>query len=99
MDREKVVLKGETDSFKTYESLREQLTETSFYQKILKEEVKKLKVPVVDLIQIQTNDPFKVLVATILSARTKDETTVQSCKKLFAKVKKFEDFDNTHFGR
>jgi exodeoxyribonuclease III len=42
------------------------------------------KVPIVDLIAIQTQDPFKVLVATILSARTKDETTAAAAAKLFA---------------
>lgn len=61
--------------------------------KTLKREVKKYKVPVVDLIQIQTNDPFKVLIATILSARTKDETTVNACKKLFKKVNKPSDLN------
>ena len=60
---------------------------------ILKKHVKDYKVPVVDLIEIQTNDPFKVLVATILSARTKDETTVKVCERLFSKVKDFRDFD------
>ncbi len=61
--------------------------------KILSEEVKNYKVPIVDLIQIQTNDPFKVLIATILSARTKDQTTVEACERLFAKVKSFDDLD------
>jgi len=61
--------------------------------KILKKETSTYKVPVVDLIQIQTNDPAKVLIATILSARTKDETTVQACKKLFKKVKKVQDLN------
>ena len=61
---------------------------------ILKKHVKDYKVPVVDLIEIQTNDPFKVLVATILSARTKDETTVKVCERLFSKVKDFRDFNN-----
>lgn len=44
------------------------------------------KVPVVDLIAVQTKDPFKVLVATILSARTKDETTAKSSARLFKKA-------------
>ncbi|MBW2682774.1 MAG: exodeoxyribonuclease III [Deltaproteobacteria bacterium] len=47
------------------------------------DEVKDKEVPVVDLIAVQTRDPFKVLVATILSARTKDETTAKASKKLF----------------
>ena len=59
--------------------------------KILKRETKSYKVPVVDLIEIQTKDPFKVLVATILSARTKDETTVKAVKKLFKRVDNLED--------
>lgn len=45
--------------------------------------VKDKQLPVVDLIAIQTKDPFKVLVATILSARTKDETTAQAAARLF----------------
>jgi len=61
--------------------------------KILKKEVENYKVPVVDLIKIQTDDPAKVLIATILSARTKDETTVNACKKLFKKVKKISDLN------
>ena len=60
---------------------------------ILNEQVKEYKVPVVDLIQIQTNDPFKVLIATILSARTKDQTTVDACKKIFKKIKKYTDLN------
>ncbi len=60
---------------------------------ILKKETLKYKVPVVDLVQIQTKDPFKVLVATILSARTKDETTVAVCSRLFKEVKCLKDLD------
>jgi exodeoxyribonuclease III len=48
------------------------------------QEVHNKKVPIVDLIAIQTQDPFKVLVATILSARTKDETTAMAATRLFA---------------
>jgi exodeoxyribonuclease III len=44
------------------------------------------KVPVVDLIAVQSKDPYKVLVATILSARTKDETTAQAASRLFKKA-------------
>ncbi len=50
---------------------------------ILKDEVASYQVPVVDLIAVQTRDPFKVLVATILSARTKDETTAKASARLF----------------
>ncbi len=61
---------------------------------ILSKEVINYNVPVVDLIQIQTNDPAKVLIATILSARTKDQTTVGACKKLFARIKKIDDLEH-----
>ncbi len=50
---------------------------------ILKDEVSSYQVPVVDLIAVQTRDPFKVLVATILSARTKDETTAKASSRIF----------------
>jgi endonuclease III len=60
---------------------------------ILRKEVKKYKVPIVDLIQIQTEDPDKVLIATILSARTKDETTAKVCERLFEKVSKVQDLE------
>lgn len=59
--------------------------------KILDREVKSYQVPIVDLIQVQTKDPFKVLVATLLSARTKDETTAAVCKKLFPVIDCFAD--------
>jgi len=49
----------------------------------LKKEVADYQVPVVDLIAAQTKDPFKVLVATILSARTKDEVTATASRRLF----------------
>jgi exodeoxyribonuclease III len=45
--------------------------------------VEEVQVPVVDLIAVQTSDPFKILVATILSARTKDEVTARAAERLF----------------
>lgn len=50
------------------------------------DEVKDKPVPVVDLIAVQTEDPYRVLVATILSARTKDEVTAKSSARLFKKA-------------
>jgi len=52
----------------------------------LAEEVLDYRVPVVDLIAVQTKDPFRILVTTILSARTKDETTAKAAAKLFKKA-------------
>jgi endonuclease III len=60
---------------------------------VLKKEFTKHRVPVVDLIELQTRDPFKVLVTTILSARTKDETTTQASQRLFARVKRLSDLE------
>jgi endonuclease III len=50
---------------------------------ILKREFHKHRMPVVDLIAAHTHDPFKVLVSTILSARTRDETTTAASQRLF----------------
>ena len=60
---------------------------------ILKKEVKKYKIPVVDLVKIKTKSHFNVLIATILSARTKDETTIKVCEKLFERVKCLDDLE------
>ncbi|KPK33582.1 MAG: hypothetical protein AMK70_09345, partial [Nitrospira bacterium SG8_35_1] len=57
---------------------------------LLEKEVIGYDVPIVDLIAIQTRDPFKVLVATILSARTKDGTTAKAAARLFKKVSSLE---------
>ena len=43
----------------------------SLFLEKLKLEVQNYKVPVVDLISVQTRDPFKILVATILSCKNK----------------------------
>lgn len=60
---------------------------------ILDEEVKDYKTPIVDLIKVKGGDSFKILIATILSARTNDKTTAEVCEKLFLKIKNFEDLD------
>lgn len=52
-----------------------------------------LHAPVAELISIQTQNPEKVLLATILSARTKDETTAAASSRLFARVNKIQDLD------
>ena len=51
------------------------------------------KTPIVDLIAVQTKDPFKVLVATVLSARTKDETTAGAAARLFTRAKTPAELD------
>jgi endonuclease III len=57
----------------------------------LEKEFARFRMPVVDIIELQTKDPFKVLVTTILSARTKDETTAAAAQRLFSSVKTMED--------
>jgi exodeoxyribonuclease-3 len=42
--------------------------------------------PVIELIAVQSRDPFKVLVATILSARTRDEVTSKAAGRLFKRA-------------
>jgi endonuclease III len=60
--------------------------------RILKKEYETHNAPVVDLIKAKTENPFNILVATILSARTKDETTADVCDRLFKVVKRPGDF-------
>lgn len=59
----------------------------------LEQHFQQVKTPIVDLIQIQTEEPFKVLVATILSARTKDETTAQAVARLFSRINCPDDLE------
>ncbi len=44
---------------------------------------KSYKVPIVTLIAVQQQDPFKVLISTILSSRTKDDVTAAASKRLY----------------
>jgi len=55
--------------------------------KALAKEFTAHRAPVVDLIEAQTGDPFKVLVATILSSRTMDGTTAAAARRLFERAK------------
>jgi len=51
--------------------------------RILATETPKWDVPIVTLVAETSRDPFKVLISTVLSLRTKDETTAEASKKLF----------------
>ncbi len=57
---------------------------------IMEEEAKRRRAPVFSL-KKKTTDPFKVLIAGILSTRTRDEQTIAVAEKLFERVKNFED--------
>jgi endonuclease III len=50
---------------------------------ILKREYRKWKMPSVTRTARRSRDPFQVLISTILSLRTKDETTSNASKRLF----------------
>lgn len=52
-----------------------------------------LHAPVAELISIRTNNPEKILLATILSARTKDETTAAASARLFSKIRSLNDLE------
>ncbi len=54
--------------------------------KILRDEYKKWNAPIVTLISVQTKDPYKVLISTLLSLRTKDEVTAKASYRLFEKA-------------
>jgi len=53
---------------------------------ILRKEVKHWDVPIINFIANTGKGPFRVLIATVLSLRTKDEITAEGVKKLFAKA-------------
>ena len=50
---------------------------------ILRKETKKWDVPIVTLMSQTERNPFKILIATVLSLRTKDEVTAKAADRLF----------------
>jgi len=57
---------------------------------ILREEVKTLKEPIVTKIA-KKRDPFRVLISTVISLRTKDKTTEEASERLFEAAHTPED--------
>ena len=51
---------------------------------ILQREVPTWDVPVVSLIAQESRDPYRVLISTLLSLRTLDQTTGPAAQRLFA---------------
>ncbi|NIU88152.1 MAG: endonuclease III [Nitrosopumilaceae archaeon] len=51
--------------------------------KVLAKETPTWDVPIVTLVAESSHDPFKVLISTVLSLRTKDETTAAASRRLF----------------
>ena len=54
--------------------------------KILEEEVSRLGVPIVTEMSRRRRDPYRILISTLLSLRTKDETTRKAAERLLAKA-------------
>ncbi len=54
--------------------------------RILKKELKKYGVPVVTKVAREKKSPYRILISTLLSLRTKDETTFEASKRLFVKA-------------
>lgn len=52
--------------------------------RILKQEVRRWREPVVGVVARESRDPFRILIACLLSLRTKDHTTSEASRRLFA---------------
>jgi endonuclease III len=55
--------------------------------RILIEEVRRWKEPIVGVVAKDSGDPFQILVSTILSLRTRDQTTAEAAERLFRLAK------------
>jgi endonuclease-3 len=55
--------------------------------KVLKKEYVHWHAPIVTLVAERSNDPYQILVSTLLSLRTKDEVTTRASDRLFKKAK------------
>lgn len=62
--------------------------------KILEKEVRKYPLPLSDSVYENTKSPFLVLIATILSAQTRDSLTIKVCDNLFKTIKTKKDLKN-----
>lgn len=54
---------------------------------IMEKEARNKNAPVFKLERENKKDPFKILVATMLSSRTRDEKTIEATKRLFSVIK------------
>jgi endonuclease-3 len=55
---------------------------------ILRQEVHRWQEPVVGVVAKESQDPFRILIACLLSLRTKDQTTAEASRRLFALASK-----------
>jgi len=51
--------------------------------RLLKQEMRRWREPVVGIVAKASCDPFQILIATILSLRTRDQTTAEASERLF----------------
>ena len=70
-----------------------QLSDLPVVVRRLKADFNSHRAPIMELVAAQTEDPFRVLVGTILSARTKDACTAGACQRLFARAKTPAELD------
>ena len=54
---------------------------------LIEEDIKKKELPIVTKLAEENRDPFKILISTLLSLRTKDEVTAIATQRLFALAK------------
>jgi len=54
---------------------------------VLRKEAANWNVPIVTLVANRSDDPYQVLISTLLSLRTKDETTTEASMRLFERAK------------
>lgn len=52
--------------------------------RILEGQVPRWQVPIVGVVAKESSDPFRILIACVLSLRTKDRTTAEASQRLFA---------------
>jgi len=55
--------------------------------RILRREVRRWQEPIVGVVARESRDPFRILIACVLSLRTKDQTTAEASGRLFALAK------------
>lgn len=53
---------------------------------LLKQAIRRWPEPIVGVVAKRSRDPFQVLIATVLSLRTKDRTTAEAAQRLFARA-------------
>ena len=51
--------------------------------KIVKKTIQQWKEPIVGIVARESHDPFRILIACLLSLRTKDKTTAEASYRLF----------------